>query len=115
MSDFFRFRLRLKEKLVGLSDQDYDDLYYPREQPKVIRNVRDAEYIPDSIRKTKEGEYALNRPAERHVLEALRIQQQQEEEMLREFEAHRQFAREFEQTDKGASSEGKQRKKWWFF
>lgn len=83
-SDFYRARLRVKEKILGLSDVEYSDLYYPKGTNITVKNVRDTDYIPENIRKTKEGDYALNRPAERHVLEAQRIQQQQEEEMLRQ-------------------------------
>lgn len=111
LSDFFRFRLSMKEKLTGLTDQEYDDLYHPRRQQKAIRSVRDAEYIPESLRKTKEGDFALNRPAEKHVLLALRIQQEQEEAMLREFELHKQFAKDFVTTDGGEP----QKRRWWFW
>lgn len=82
-SDFYRARLSWKEKIIGLTDQEYTDLYHPKGSNFVIKNVKDTQYIPEDIRKTKEGDFALNRPAERHVLEAQRIQQQQEEDMLR--------------------------------
>ncbi|ODV77835.1 uncharacterized protein CANTADRAFT_55010 [Suhomyces tanzawaensis NRRL Y-17324] len=94
MSDFYRFRLRIKERLVGLTDQDYDDLYHPKGSNVVIKNVRDTDYIPEDIRKTTENEFALNRPSERHVLEAQRLQQEQEENLLREYDMHKQFAAE---------------------
>lgn len=110
MSDFYRYRLRGKELLVGLSETEYDDLYHPKKNVHVIKNVRDAEYIPTDIRQTKEGDYALNRPAERHVLEAQRRQQQQEEEMLKELDKHREYAKDFMlETPKES------KKKWWFF
>lgn len=85
-SDFYRARLTWKQKLMGsgsLTDQEYSDLYHPKGSNMVIKNVRDTDYIPEHMRKTREGDLALNRPAERHVLEAQRIQQQQEEDMLR--------------------------------
>lgn len=85
-SDFYRSQLRLKERFTDLTDEEYMDLYHPKGNNVVIKNVRDAEYIPEDIRKTKEGKLALNRPAERHVLEAQRIQQDQEEQMLREMD-----------------------------
>jgi hypothetical protein len=108
MSDFYRARLTIQEKLWGLNDEEFDDLYHPKQSALTVKNVRDAEYIPESIRKTQEGEYALNRPSERHMLEAQRIQQQQEEQLLREFDEHRKFAEEFKQD---IVSE-KPRKKW---
>lgn len=95
MSDFYRYRLQIKEKLVGLTEGEYDDLYHPRPAYITLKNVRDSQYIPEDIRKTKEGEFALNRPSERHVLEAQRLQQEQEEQMLRELDKHRQYAKEF--------------------
>lgn len=110
MSDFYRARLILQEKIIGLSDQEYDDLYYPKGTGIVVKNVRDSDYIPEDIRKTKEGEFALNRPSQRHVLEAQRIQQQQEEQMLRELDDHKQFAQEFIGSEDGASKN--KRKKW---
>ena len=72
--------IKIKRKLMGgLNEQEYDDLYHPRDSGIVVRNVRDAQYIPEDIRKTSETNYNLNRPSERHVLEAQRIQQEQEE------------------------------------
>lgn len=106
LSDFYRARLRLKEKLFGLSDEEYQDLHHPKSAPIVIKNVKDAEYIPESIRRTSEGEFALNRPSERHMLEAHRIQQQQEEEYLREQDKIQQA------TPSEGSSDKKDRKKW---
>lgn len=92
-SDFYRAQLKLKEKLMGgLNEQEYDDLYHPRDSGIVVRNVRDAQYIPEDIRKTSETNYNLNRPGERHVLEAQRIQQEQEEKMLKELDYHKKFA-----------------------
>lgn len=108
LSDFYRMRLRVKERIMPLSDQDYDDLYHPKSSGIVVKNVRDTDYVPELVRKTQEGEYALNRPSERHVLEAQRIQQQQEEEMLREMEAHKQYLAEF-------IDEKPKKKKWWGF
>ena len=35
----------------GLNEQEYDDLYHPRDSGIVVRNVRDAQYIPEDIRK----------------------------------------------------------------
>ncbi|SGZ47537.1 CIC11C00000005038 [Sungouiella intermedia] len=110
MSEFYRYRLLIKEKLVGLSDQEFDDLYHPKSANIVLKNVRDADYIPEGIRKTKEGEFALNRPSERHVLEAQRMQQQREEEMLRELDTHRQYAKELM-----SEMEGERKKKKWYF
>lgn len=111
MSEFYRYRLQLKEKMVGLSDQEYDDLYHPKGANIVVKNVRDSDYIPEDIRRTKEGEFALNRPSERHMLEAQRLQQQHEEEMLRELDMHRQYSKEF----LGEAEPVKQKKKWFFF
>lgn len=108
MSEFYRYRLLFKERLVGLTAQEYDDLHHPTPAFSELKNVRDAEYIPDDLRRTKEGEYALNRPSERHVLEAQRVQQQQEEQMLRELDKHRQYAREF-------MDEPEKKKRFWFF
>lgn len=85
-SDFYRFRLKWQEKIMGLNDLEYSDLYHPKGSNLIVKNVRDTDYIPENIRKTTEGEYALNRPAERHVLEAQRIQQQREEDILREMD-----------------------------
>ncbi|CCE73272.1 Piso0_000303 [Millerozyma farinosa CBS 7064] len=87
MSDFYRARLRVQEKLFGLSEQEYEDLYHPKGIKFAVKNVRDADYIPESLRKTVEGEFALNRPSERHVLEAERIQQAQEEEYLKNLDS----------------------------
>lgn len=108
MSDFYRYRLSLKERFFGLTDTEYDDLHHPRGTEIALKGVRDANYIPEELRRTKEGQYALNRPAERHVLEAQRIQQQQEEAFLRELDEHRQFAADFTGDTKPEA-----RKKWW--
>lgn len=110
MSDFYRYRLRAKEMLVGLSETEYDDLYHPKKNNHIIKNVRDADYIPTDIRLTKEGDFALNRPAERHVLEAQRRQQDQEEQILRELDTHRQYAKEFM-----LDEQEQPKKRWWFF
>lgn len=119
MSDFYRARLKLKEKWFGLSDQEYNDLHHPKDSNVTIKNVRDADYIPEELRKTHEGQFALNRPSERHVLEANRIQQEQEEAMLREMEMHKNYAKELqkemEEFDKNDSSQGSKKKKWWIF
>ncbi|CAN3499736.1 hypothetical protein DICA1_B04302 [Diutina catenulata] len=112
MSDFYRARLRVKEKWFGLNDEEYNDLHHPKSANIAVKNVRDADYIPEDIRRTSEGEYALNRPSERHVLEANRIKQAQEEQLLREMEMHKQFADELRQE----MIEGEtKKKKWWFF
>lgn len=113
MSDFYRARLQMKERFFGLSDQEYDDLYHPKTAPTTIKNVRDAQYIPEELRKTKEGQYALNRPSERHVLEAERVQQQREEQMLRELDEHKKFAAEF--MGDGDVSQNKPKKRFWLF
>lgn len=87
MSDFYRMRLKWQERILGgLSDRDYEDLYFPKGSNVVLKNVRDSDYIPEELRKTKENEYALNRPAERHVLEAERVRQAEEERLLREMD-----------------------------
>ncbi|EGV61640.1 hypothetical protein PSN45_000320 [Yamadazyma tenuis] len=98
-SDFYRARLRLKETMLRLTDEEYNDLYYPKGSNIVVKKVRDTDYIPEDIRRTKEGSMALNRPAERHVLEAQRIQQQREEAKLREDSAVVE----------------KKKSKWWIF
>lgn len=110
MSDFYRARLRLKERYFGLNDIEYDDLYHPKTAAVNIKTVRDKDYIPDDIRKTQEGEYAMNRPSERHILEAERIQQQQEEQLLREFDQYKQFGEELKLELAGEQVEKK--KKW---
>ncbi|KAK6204486.1 uncharacterized protein RJT21DRAFT_8781 [Scheffersomyces amazonensis] len=94
MSDFYRARLRLKERFSTLSEEEYDDLYHPKQSSIGVRGVRDTDYIPENLRKTSENEFVLNRPSERHVLEAQRIQQEQEEKLLREMDKHKQFAME---------------------
>lgn len=111
MSEFYRYRLQIKEKVVGLSDQEYDDLHHPKSANIVVKNVRDTDYIPEDIRRTKEGEFALNRPSERHVLEAQRLQQQREEAMLRELDTHRQYAKELMSEMKPEEK----KRKWLFF
>lgn len=113
MSDFYRARLSVKEKLLGLNDQEYDDLYHPKGANIVVKNVRDSDYIPEGMRKTVEGEYALNRPSERHVLEAQRIQQKQEEQLLREMDEHKKFALSFMDEETPAETEKSQKKKKW--
>lgn len=110
-SEFYRYRLQLKEKISGLTEQEYDDLYHPKSANVVVKNVRDAEYIPEDIRRTKEGEFALNRPSERHVLEAHRLQQEQEEKMLRDLDMHRQYAAELAEE----MSPEKKKKRFWLF
>lgn len=111
MSDFYRARLRLQERIIGISDQEYNDLYHPKDAGIVVKNVRDTDYIPEDMRRTKEGQFALNRPSQRHVLEAQRIQQEQEEQMLREFDQHKQYAETLLK-----ESEPEKPKKWfkWF-
>ncbi|OBA18942.1 hypothetical protein METBIDRAFT_33582 [Metschnikowia bicuspidata var. bicuspidata NRRL YB-4993] len=111
MSGFYRTRLQLKEKFFGLNNLEYEDLYHPRDTISTVRNVRDTDYIPEELRKTKEGDFALNRPSERHVLEAKRIQQEQEEKLLREFDMHQEFAKQFMED----APEQKKKKKFWLF
>ncbi|KAI5954471.1 hypothetical protein KGF54_002246 [Candida jiufengensis] len=84
-SDFYRSQLKFKERIMGgLSEVEHDDLYYPNQiSGRYLKNVKDAQYINEDIRKTKENEYVLNRPSERHILEAERIQQENEEKILR--------------------------------
>lgn len=114
MSDFYRTRLKVKERLFGLDDQEYDDLYYPKGANMVIKNVKDTDYIPEDLRKTVESEYVLNRPSERHVLEAQRIQQQQEEQLLREMDEHKKFAMSFmdDESKTNEIEKADKRKKW---
>lgn len=114
MSDFYRARLSLKERVIGLSDQEYDDLHHPKGANIVVKNVKDSDYIPENLRKTVEGEYALNRPSERHVLEAQRIQQQQEEQLLREMDEHKKFAMSFMTDESNAGEKEKPERKKWF-
>ncbi|KAG7661145.1 uncharacterized protein J8A68_005347 [[Candida] subhashii] len=120
-SGFYRMRLRFKEIASGLTEQEYDDLYHPRQRDYHLRPVKDAKYIPETLRKTEESKFALNRPGERHILEAQRIQQETEESMLKELEFHKQFAKEFEedlnrqeqqQQQEEVQSTTTQRKKW---
>lgn len=82
-SDFYRARLKVKEMISKLTNEEYEDLHHPKGLNITLKPVRDTDYVPEHIRKTKESQFVLNRPAERHVLEAERIQQAQEEEMLR--------------------------------
>lgn len=93
-SSFYRAQLRVREHLFGLSEIEYDDLYHPKAGARTVRSVRDTDYVPEPMRRTVETEYALNRPSERHVLEAHRIQQEREEKMLRDLDMHKQFAAE---------------------
>ncbi|KAI3402973.1 hypothetical protein KGF56_004226 [Candida oxycetoniae] len=79
---FYRSQLWLKEKLFGLTKEQYDDLHFPHQSHTMVKGVKDALYIPEDMRKTQEGQFALNRPSERHILEAERIQQEREEELL---------------------------------
>lgn len=111
MSELYRARLKLKERFFGLSNLEHQDLYHPKDANIVLKNVRDAEYIPENMRRTKEGDYALNRPSERHVLEAQRLQQEQEEYLLRELDSHRKYAQQL--MAEGASE--KKDKRFWFF
>ncbi|KAK6455379.1 uncharacterized protein RJT20DRAFT_96956 [Scheffersomyces xylosifermentans] len=114
MSDFYRARLRLKEYVSTLTDQEYDDLYHPKDSSIGVRNVRDTDYIPETIRKTTETEYALNRPSERHILEAQRIQQEQEEKLLRELDMHKQFAAELVKNGDYVPEQAPEKRKKWF-
>ncbi|CAH6720167.1 hypothetical protein CLIB1444_03S05908 [[Candida] jaroonii] len=82
-SDLYRFRISVKERFFKLTDEEYMDLHHPKGVDFKLQSVRDVEYIPDEMKKTKESNLALSKPAEKHVLEAQRIQQQQEEDMLR--------------------------------
>lgn len=81
-TDFRRSQLWVKERLVGLTKEEFDDLHYPKDGYNTIKSVKDTQYIPESLRRTREGEYVLNKPSERHVLEAERIQQEREEQEL---------------------------------
>ncbi|CUM66373.1 uncharacterized protein PRCAT00004037001 [Priceomyces carsonii] len=116
LSDFYRTRLRLKEKIMPLTEEEYNDLHHPKGVNVVIKNVRDSEYIPETLRRTTEGEYALNRPSERHMLEAQRIQQAQEEQILREMDQHRKYAKdlmnEVGNDSAPTTAENQKRKKW---
>ena len=108
-SDFYRAQLRVKEMLFGLSLEESEDLHHPQEGRVVVKSVRDAQYIPHELRKNVESELALNRPSDKHWLEAERIRQDQEERLLRELDEHRDFAREV------MADTPKKTKKWWFF
>ncbi|KAK6465180.1 hypothetical protein DFJ63DRAFT_310280 [Scheffersomyces coipomensis] len=117
MSDFYRARLRLKERFAPLTEEEFDDLYHPKNASLGVRSVRDTDYIPENMRKTTENEYALNRPSERHVLEAQRIQQEQEEQLLREMDKHKKFAMELIQSgeyvpETTTADQSNTRKKW---
>ncbi|CAK9436870.1 uncharacterized protein LODBEIA_P13920 [Lodderomyces beijingensis] len=81
-TDLYRSQLWVKERLVGLTKQEFDDLHHPQASYAAIKGVKDSMYIPEDMRRTQEGAYALNRPGERHILEAERIQQEMEEEQL---------------------------------
>lgn len=110
MSDFYRARLGLQERIFGqLSDQDNEDLHFPRGSNVVIKNVRDSDYIPEELRRTTENEFALNRPSERHVLEAERYKQEAEEKLLRELDIHKKFGGDL---SKEFGIEKQERKKW---
>lgn len=110
MSEFYRKRLSLKEKLFGLSDQEYEDLYHPKGAEHTLKSVRDVEFVHQNAR---ESEYALARPSERHVLEAQRWQQEEEEKTLRALDEHREFAKQFMDEEVTAPTKGK--KRFWFF
>ncbi|CAK7900525.1 hypothetical protein CAAN1_23S01640 [[Candida] anglica] len=113
-SDFYRARLSIKERIFGLDEQEYDDLYHPRESRVIIKKVRDAEYIPEDMRKYKESDMAMHKPSDRHFLEAERIKQDQEEQMLRELDEHRKFALEMLGEDDQQQIKTT-KKKWWIF
>ncbi|KAI5962252.1 uncharacterized protein KGF55_003328 [Candida pseudojiufengensis] len=88
-SDFYRSQLRFKERMFGgLNEMEYDDLYHSNQSNTggILKNVKDAQYINEDIRRTNENDFVLNRPSERHILEAQRIQQENEERMLREMD-----------------------------
>lgn len=95
----------------GLLSQEYDDLYHPQQNKVVVKKVRDAEYIPPAMRKNVESELVMNKPSDRHYLEAERIRQDQEEAMLRELDEHKRFAREMMAGEATAGA----RKRWWPF
>lgn len=112
-SDFYRARLQLKERIFGgLSQQEYDDLHHPQQNKVIIKKVRDAEYIPDDMRRNVESDLAMNKPSDRHFLEAERIRQDQEEMMLRELNEHRKYAMEMLGTE---DQPQKSTKRWWIF
>ncbi|CAI5757219.1 unnamed protein product [Candida verbasci] len=111
-SDFRRFQLKLKEKIKGgLNEQDYDDLYHPKSAGIVLKNVKDSQYISEDIRRNKEHEdLILNRPSERHILEAERIKQEQEEKMLRDLDLYKQYGNELR--DELDNNDISKKKKW---
>ncbi|EGW32615.1 uncharacterized protein SPAPADRAFT_138295 [Spathaspora passalidarum NRRL Y-27907] len=120
-SEFYRSRLRLKEKYVGLNEEEHDDLYHQKDSGVRIKGVKDSQYIPDSLRKTPENDLVLSRPSEKHILEAERIQQQEEERMLKELDYHEKYLQEYmqknpivneEQPQELLDATRKPRKKW---
>ena len=116
VSDLYRARLRLKERFFDLNDIEYQDLHHPKGANIVLRNVPDAQYIPDHMRKTVEGDYALNRPAARHVLEADRLQQEKEENLLRDLDNQKHFLKNSVPERDDSYQENKEsNKKSWFF
>ncbi|RLV94718.1 hypothetical protein JA1_001535 [Spathaspora sp. JA1] len=94
-SNTYRSRLNLKEKVLGLNEREHDDLYHPKDSGASVRGVEDSKYLPDSLRKTPENELVLSRPSEKHILEANRIQQQEEEKMLKQLDYHERYLKEF--------------------
>lgn len=107
MSDFYRQRLRLQESIFGLSEQEYQDLYHPKGAQSSLKSVRDVDFVHQTG--AAESEFVLTRPSERHVLEAQRMQQDEEERTLRALDEHREFAKQFEEVEKPA------RKRFWLF
>lgn len=107
MSEFYRLRLKLKEEIFGLSDQEYQDLYYPKGAKHALKSIPDSKFVHQS---TAESDFALTRPSERHVLEAQRWQQQEEENTLHTLDEHRKYTKQFMNEENPAP-----KKKFWFF
>lgn len=112
-SEFYRMRLRMQERLFGLSDQDYQDLYHPKGTQHSLKSVRDVDFVHQKA--APESEYLLNRPSERHILEAQRSQQEEEEMTLRALDEHREFARHFMEDTNMNEEQPKRMKRFWFF
>ncbi|WPK27263.1 hypothetical protein PUMCH_004641 [Australozyma saopauloensis] len=106
MSEFYRQRLQWQERFFGLTDQEYQDLYHPKGAQTTLKSVRDVDFVHQDA--TKENQFVLARPSERHVLEAQRLQQEEEERTLRALDEHREFAKQFMEPEQ-------KKKRFWFF
>ncbi len=105
-SPFYRWRLRMKETMGGvLTDQQREDLI-PKDRPTSVKLVDNPQLSDSGM---NEGDYALERPARKHIMEAEGITQQREVEMLKSLDiAQAQGVA----TAPAVTREEKKRKKW---